>query len=118
MEKLFNGLALSLEADTFQDFKADFQSVLDDTIGKMLKNGEPEGALSIKLRTNLRDRVNELGVPYKEPYITHEVTGAVQQKQTARGALCGEYSLEYSETMQGYVLRPADVAQTRLDDYL
>lgn len=118
MEKLFNGLALSLEADTFQSFKQDFRIVLDDTISKMLKNGEPEGTLSIKLKIHLDNRVNELGVPYKEPYITHEVTGAVQQKQTAKGTLGGEYALEYSEAMQSYVLRPADVAQTKLDDYL
>lgn len=118
MEKLFNGLALSLEAGTFQDFKDDFQSILDDTISKMLNNGELEGTVSMKLKISLRDRVNELGEPYKEPCITHEITGAVQQKQTAKGTLGGEYALEYSEAMQSYVLRPADVAQTKLDDYL
>lgn len=118
MERLFNGLALSLDADTLQDFKEDFQAVLADTITKMLKNGETEGTVSVKLKISLFDRVNDLGVPYKEPYIAHEVTGAVQQKRTEKGMLGGEYALEYSEAAQGYVLRPADVAQTKLDDYL
>lgn len=50
MERLFNGLALSLDADTLQDFKEDFQAVLADTITKMLKNGETEGTVSVKLK--------------------------------------------------------------------
>lgn len=118
MEKLFNGLALSLEADTLEDFKTDFRTIMTDTINKMLRNGEIEGVVTAKLKIGLCDRVNELGVPYKEPHIAHEITGAVQQKRTEKGTLSGEYALEYSEAVQGYVLRPADVAQTKLDDYL
>lgn len=118
MERLFNGLALSLDADTLQDFKEDFQTVLTDTITKMLKNGETEGTVSAKLKISLWDRINELEVPYKEPMIIHEVTGAVQQKRTEKGMLDGEYSLEYSDAVQSYVLRPAEVAQTRMEDYL
>ena len=118
MENAFNGLTISLESDTFCDFKQGFQDVITDTITKMLKNNESEGTVTAKIKIQLCSRVNELGVPYKEPVFTHEITGAVQQKQTSKGTLCGDYSLEFSPEKNAYVLRPADVAQTKLDDYL
>lgn len=118
MNNSFNGLALSLESDTFHDLKQGFQDVLTDTLGKMLKNNEIEGAVTVKLKIVLNSRINDLGVPYFEPVFTHEITGAVQQKRTEKGSLNGEHSLEFDPRRNIYVLRPADVAQTKLDDYL
>lgn len=117
MEKLFNGLILSLEADTLHDFKVDFSNVLTDTIGKMLKAGEMEGTVSAKIKITLYNRTNDLGVPYSEPLFVHEVTGSVPQKHTAKGELGGDYSIEYNAQAKSYALRPADVAQTTLDDF-
>lgn len=110
MESTFNGLPLSLESDTFFEFKQGFQGVLTDTLRKMLKNNESEGTVTAKIKISLINRVNDLGVPYFEPLFAHEITGAVQQKQTQKGTLSGDYSLEFSPEKNAYVLRPADVA--------
>ena len=117
MENLFNGLSLSLDSDAFCDLKNGFQEVLTKTLNNMLGNQENEGVITLKLKITLRDRTNDLGNGYKEPYFSHEVTGAVQQKCTAKGDLYGDYALEFSPITNGYVLRPSDVAQTTLDDY-
>lgn len=117
MEKLFNGLSLSLDADTFFDLKNNFNQVLTETLNNMIENQEDEGTITLKLKITLRDRTNDLGNSYKEPYFSHEVTGTVQQKCTAKGDLYGDYALEFSPFTNGYVLRPSDVAQTTLDDY-
>ena len=117
MERLFNGLVLSLEADTLHDFKTDFSNVLTDTLAKMQKAGETEATVTAKIKITLYSRVNDLGVPYSEPLFVHEVTGSVPQKQTVKGELGGDYSLEYNAQAKRYALRPADVAQTTLDEY-
>ena len=118
MENTFNGMEVSLESNAFCDFKQCFQNVVTDTIQKMLKNEESEGTVTAKIKISLCNQVNDLGVPYKEPLFSHEVTGAVQQKQTLKGALGGDYSLEFDVQRNAFVLRPADVAQTKMDDYL
>lgn len=117
MEKLFNGLPLSLDADTFFDLKNNFNQVLTETLNNMIENQEDKGTITLKLKITLHDRTNDLGNSYKEPYFSHEVTGAVQQKCTAKGSLYGDYALEFGSFTNGYVLRPSDVAQTTLDDY-
>ena len=100
---------LSLEADTLHDFKTDFSNVLTDTLAKMQKAGERlEGTVTAKIKITLYSRVNDLGVPYSEPLFVHEVTGSVPQKQTAKGELGGDYSLEYNAQAKSYTLRPAD----------
>ena len=56
-------------------------------------------------------------MPYSEPLFVHEVTGSGPQKQTVKGERGGDYSLEYNAQAKSYALRPADVAQTTLDEY-
>lgn len=83
----------------------------------MQKAGETEATVTAKIKITLYSRVNDLGVPYSEPLFVHEVTGSVPQKQTVKGELGGDYSLEYNAQAKSYALRPADVAQTTLDEY-
>ena len=56
MERLFNGLVLSLEADTLHDFKTDFSNVLTDTLAKMQKAGETEATVTAKIKITLYHR--------------------------------------------------------------
>lgn len=66
-------MALSLSSDTLNEFKTDFDSILRQTISKMLENSEVEGSVSAKITILLEDVVDDDGEAYTRPILKHDV---------------------------------------------
>ena len=111
-----NAMALSLSSDTLNAFKTDFDSILRQTIDKMLDNNETEGSVSAKITIFLEDVVDDEGEAYTRPILKHDVKSVVQAKSSAQGALLGDYALEWNPKLCQYVLTPSDQRQLSMFD--
>lgn len=113
---MHNTMTLSLNSDTLNSFKMDFDNILRQTISKMLENNEVEGSLSAKITILLVKMVDEDGQEYTRPVLKHDVKSVVQAKSSAQGALMGDYALEWNPELCQYALVPSDQRQMSLFD--
>lgn len=105
-----------LDGAIFEEFKSDFDTVLKDTLTKMLKNGIPEGSVTGKIKISLA-RTNDFGVPYLAPIFEHKVSGAATQKLDLTGTTDDEFCLETDAESGDFILNEPESAQTRMDDF-
>ena len=118
-----------LDGAIFEEFKSDFDTVLKDTLTKMLKNGIPEGSVTGKIKITLETRTNDFGVPYLAPIFEHKVSGALApifehkvsgaatQKLDLTGTTDDEFCLETDAESVDFILNEPESAQTRMDDF-
>ena len=106
-----------LDGSIFEDFKADFDLVLKDTLTKMLKNGISEGSVTGKIKITLETRTNDFGVPYLSPIFDHKVSGAATQKMDLTGTTEDEFCLETDAESGDFILNEPERAQTQMDDF-
>lgn len=111
---MYNTMALSLDSDTLNAFKADFDNIMRQTISKMLENNETEGSVSAKITILLQNFMSDDGEKYTRPILKHDVKSVVQAKSSAQGALMGDYALEWNQTLGQYVLVPRAQRQLSL----
>lgn len=108
-----------LDGAIFEEFKSDFDTVLKDTLTKMLKNGIPEGSVTGKIKITLETRTNDFGLPYLAPIFEHKVSGAATQKLDLTGTTDtdDEFCLETDAESGDFILNEPESAQTRMDDF-
>lgn len=106
-----------LDGAIFEEFKSDFDTVLKDTLTKMLKNGIPEGSVTGKIKISLETRTNDFGVPYLAPIFEHKVSGAATQKLDLTGTTDDEFCLETDAESGDFILNEPERAQTQMDDF-
>lgn len=106
-----------LDGAIFEEFKSDFDTVLKDTLTKMLKNGIPEGSVTGKIKITLETRTNDFGVPYLAPIFEHKASGAATQKLDLTGTTDDAFSLETDLESGDFILNEPESAQTRMDDF-
>lgn len=111
----YSNLSL-MQGDALDAFKIDFDTVLRDTLTKMLQNNETEGTVTAQLKINLYNSTNDSGADYINPSIKHTVKGVTQAKSSTEGVLFGDYCLEWDKDTCTYILRPSEDAQTSLFD--
>lgn len=106
-----------LDGAIFEEFKSDFDTVLKDTLTKMLKNGISKGSVTGKIKISLETRTDDFGVPYLAPIFEHKVSGVATQKLDLTGTTDDEFCLETNAESGDFILNEPESAQTRMDDF-
>lgn len=104
---------LSLNGDTFQSLKDDFDGILARTVGNMEMKGADSATISIKLSISLKkSAVN--GREVTIPTFEHVISSVMQVKDKKTGSLSGDYEIVYDQDADTWLIRKIDNGQTSL----
>lgn len=117
-------LLLSMSDDTFAAMKADFDSVLNGTIGNMEDKDADIAEITLKLKITLAEAetTDEEVVNYEatreiiKPKFEHKISSVMQVKDSRSGKLEGDYELVYDRQTGRYKLRELTNGQTSFFD--
>lgn len=112
-------MILSLNGDTFQTLKNDFDTILARTIGNMTMKGADEATITLKLSVSLeKSSVGTVsGVQdVTKPSFKHDISSVMQVKDKMTGQFKGEYGMIWDEDEERWVLRKIDNGQMNLFD--
>lgn len=115
---------MSLNGDTFNALKTDFDQMLRKLLSGMEKFECEEATLNIKVGVKLeKDQARDFEVHEYEamrdivkPTFKHEISGAMQVKDKKTGSLSGNYELVWDRDSGQYVMRNIDDGQVTLFD--
>lgn len=119
-----NALPLSLNGDTFNALKSDFDSILRNTLSNMELKGADTAEMNIKLKISLtKDQTRDFEARYDgamrdivKPKFEHVVQSVLQIKDKKDGTLSDNYELVWDSDEQKYVMREITDGQTSLFD--
>lgn len=115
---------LSLNGDTFNAFKADFDQMLRQLLTEMEKRESEEATISVKMAIKLEpDQARDyLANGYDgtrdiiKPSFKHEISTVMQVKNKKSGNLGGNMELVWDKGLHQYVMRPIDNGQVSFFD--
>lgn len=115
---------MSLNGDTFNALKTDFDQMLRKLLSGMEKFECEEATLNIKVGVKLeKDQARDFEVHEYEamrdivkPTFKHEISSAMQVKDKKTGSLSGNYELVWDRESGQYVMRNIDDGQVTLFD--
>lgn len=115
---------LTLNDDTFNALKQDFDHVLSRTLDNMQKKGSEYAEVKVVLKISLLDGETAkvlLDTDSKPdmivPRFDHKVTSVLQIKDEASGTLGGNYELAFDAESGGWKIREIISPQQSLQDY-
>lgn len=123
METKKQTLPLSIQGETFNAFKTDFDSVLRELIGTMIAKGSESAKITAKFTVSLaKDTAPDPQIQEYEamrdvviPKFEHKIATVISIKDEREGYLGGgNYELVYDDD-EGYVLRPLKEGINLLD---
>jgi len=117
---------LTLNDDTFNTLKADFDGILKKTLFNMQKKDSDVAEIRISLKISFdKEMVPDASVNNMDgqrevviPKFDHKVSSVLQIKDELSGTLSGKYELEYNKARKNFVMREIISPQTTLDDYM
>lgn len=117
---------LTLNDDTFNTLKADFDGILKKTLFNMQKKDSDVAEIRISLKISFdKEMVSDTSVNNMDgqrevviPKFDHKVSSVLQIKDELSGTLGGKYELEYNKARKNFVMREIISPQTTLDDYM
>lgn len=116
-------LALTIESDTFNGLKTDFDHVLRKTLKNMEQKDSEQAELTLKLKISLeKDSVPDFSKSDDTmrnivcPTFAHKISSVMQIKCVKNGEFGGDYELVWDEEAGDYVMRPIDDGQGSLFD--
>lgn len=114
---------LTLNGDTFNAMKSDFNQVLRKTLTNMENKGSELAELTIKLKITLKkdtapdfSRAEESRRDIVVPKFDHKVSSVMQIKDEVTGSLGGDYELVWDEERGEYVMRKIVSSQMNIFD--
>lgn len=115
---------LSLNSDTFNSFKLDFDNALQRLLTRMDKLQRDSGSITCKIDVQLKedaernlDSASEGDtVPVMRPVFTHDISTEIKVKDKTTGLLAGNRKLVWDEQLHEYVMKDIDDGQTTLFD--
>lgn len=115
---------LSLNGDTFNGFKSDFDQMLRNLLTEMEKRDSDEATINIKMTVGLekseeRDfeiTAYEAMKEITKPTFKHEISTVMTVKNKKSGTLGGNYKLVWDSEAHQYVMREIDDGQRSLFD--
>lgn len=121
---MLNEMTLSLNGDTFEALKADFDTILNNTLRNMDRKGADTAEISIKLKVSLdKDEVPDFNSvvegdtrPIIKPSFEHNIQSVMTIKDKKAGILSGEYELVWDPTDMKFKMKKIDNGQTSLFD--
>lgn len=113
---------LSLNGDTFNTLKSDFDQQLRQLLTEMEKRESEEATISIKIAVSLQpDQARDFEAngydamrDIVKPSFKHEVSTVMQVKSKKSGSLGGNFELVWDRELCQYVMREIDNGQTTL----
>lgn len=115
---------LSLNGDTFNALKSDYDALLRQLLTEMENRNEEEATITIKVGVKLeKDQARDFEVHEYEamrdivkPTFKHEISTVMQIKNKKSGSLGGTMELVWDKELCQYVMRPIDNGQVTLYD--
>lgn len=115
---------LSLNGDTFNSFKLDFDNALQRLLTRMDKLQRDSGSITCKIDVQLKedaernlDSASEGDtVPVMRPVFSHDISTEIKVKDKTTGLLAGNRKLVWDEQLHEYVMKDIDDGQTTLFD--
>lgn len=113
---------LSLNGDTFNGFKADFDQMLRQLLTEMEKRESEEATISIKMVVGLaKDQERDFEAngydamkDVVKPSFKHEISTVMQVKNKKSGSLGGNMKMVWDRELCQYVMQEIDNGQTSL----
>ena len=115
---------LSMNGDTFNAFKSDFDQMLRQLLTEMEKRESEEATISIKMVVNLaKDQERDFEAngydamkDIVKPSFKHEISTVMQVKNKKSGSLGGNMKLVWDRELCQYVMQEIDNGQTSIFD--
>ena len=116
---------LSLNGETFNNLKMDFEQMLQNLLTEMKKRGSQDGSLTIKLNGTLtpgqaRDLQSTTDGAMRDitkPMFVHKMSTVMQLKDERSGQQGGNFELVWDEETGEWVMREIDNGQTSIFDH-
>lgn len=116
---------LSLNGDTFNALKSDYDALLRQLLTEMENRDEEEATITIKVGVKLeKDQARDFQAngydamrDIVKPTFKHEISTVMQIKNKKSGSLGGTMELVWDKELCQYVMRPIDNGQTDLFDH-
>lgn len=120
-------MALNLESEAFNAFKADFNMILKNTLTTMQQKEVEESSITVKFDVLLMQLLNpNVDSPdssgersITSPTFKHKITANMKIKTEKGGAVGGrDFELYWDRDKRDYIMRPIKDGQTSMfDDY-
>ena len=115
---------LSLNGDTFNALKSDYDAMLRQTLTKMEDLKVEDATITVKVAVTLeKDQARDFQAngydamrDIVKPTFKHEISSAMQVKDKKTGSLSGNYELVWDRESCCFVMRPIDDGQSSLFD--
>ena len=113
---------LSLNSDTFNSFKLDFDNALQRLLARMDKLHRDSGSITCKIDVQLKeDTERNLNgesdtVPVMSPVFVHDISTEIKVKDKTSGCLAGKRKLVWDDKLHEYVMKDIADGQTSLFD--
>ncbi len=115
---------LSLNGDTFNALKSDYDAMLRQTLTKMEDLKVEDATITVKVAVTLeKDQARDFQAngydamrDIVKPTFKHEISTVMQVKDNKSGSLGGTMELVWDQELGQYVMRPIDNGQTTLFD--
>lgn len=115
---------LSLNGDTFNALKSDYDAMLRQTLTKMEDLKVEDATITVKVAVTLeKDQARDFQAngydamrDIVKPTFKHEISTVMQVKDKKSGSLGGTMELVWYQELGQYVMRPIDNGQTTLFD--
>lgn len=116
---------LSLNGETFNNLKMDFEQMLQNLLTEMKKRGSQDGSLTIKMNVTLtpgqaRDFQSAADGAMRDitkPLFTHKMSTVMQLKDERNGQQGGNCELVWDEEIGEWVMKEIDNGQTSIFDH-
>lgn len=107
-------MEISLESEAFEEFKYQFDEILQATILNMTLKGASDGRISVGMDVHIDEVPNANGEMILVPTFRHNINSVLQIKNTAKGSLVGDYVLTLDKKTGRYVMTFNDDGQVGL----
>jgi hypothetical protein len=109
-----NGMALSMNGDTFAALKNDMDTIINRTIRNMQMKGAETATITVKLSVSLENGSVACGYRSRnivQPTFHHDISSVMQVKDKMSGQLTGDYELVFDQDDGTYYMRRVDDGQ-------
>ena len=104
-----------IENECFSPMTKDMNVMLQELIDKMLRTGNEEGALTLKLKIRLLKRDDDFGVKRTIPEFVYDVGSEVKEKEKKSGYMASENFIEMKSGSRIYSMHPMPSRQEMMD---
>lgn len=107
---------ISMNGEAFDEFKSQFDDILQATLINMTQKNVEDAKISVTFDVHVDNQVTLNGEVVMLPSFRHNINSSMQVKYSAKGALCGDYRMQFDEKSGRYVMYYNDDGQIGMFD--